>query len=104
MFDKIKSLLGLEDPVNYNELMANGAKIIDVRTPSEYKRGHIKGSINIPLQELNKKHKKLNKNNTIITCCASGARSASAKGILESNGFKEVYNGKGSMRLQSKLN
>ncbi|CAG5077432.1 rhodanese-like domain-containing protein [Parvicella tangerina] len=103
MLGKLKSMLGLEDPVNYYELIQNGAKIVDVRTPSEYRMGHIKGSINIPLQELNRKHKKLNKNQTIITCCASGVRSASAKNILESNGFKEVYNGKGWARLQSKI-
>lgn len=96
-------MLGISDPVNYNELLANGAKIIDVRTPSEYKSGHVRGSINIPLQELNQKLKKLNKKDIIITCCASGMRSASAKQILESNGFKEVYNGKGWASLQSKI-
>ncbi|MCB9198624.1 MAG: rhodanese-like domain-containing protein [Flavobacteriales bacterium] len=104
MFGKLKSMLGLEDPVDYRELLSNGAKIVDVRTPSEYRMGHIKGSVNIPLQELNSKLKKLNKSQAIITCCASGVRSASAKNILESNGFKEVYNGKGWASLQSKIN
>ena len=103
MFGKLKTMLGLEDPVDYRELLDNGAKIVDVRTPSEYRMGHIKGSVNLPLQELNRKLKKLNKNQTIITCCASGVRSAQAKSILESNGFKEVYNGKGWARLQSKI-
>lgn len=96
-------MLGLNEAIDYRELIENGAKIVDVRSPSEYRMGHIKGSVNIPLQEINKKHKKLNKNQTIITCCASGVRSASAKNILESNGFKEVYNGKGWARLQSKI-
>lgn len=104
MFGKLKSILGLEDPVDYKALLADGAKIVDVRTPSEYKMGHIKGSVNIPLQELNSKYKKLKKDQVIITCCASGVRSASAKNILESNGFKEVYNGKGWASLQSKIN
>lgn len=103
MLEKLKSMLGLNEAIDYRELIENGAKIVDVRSPSEYRMGHIKGSVNIPLQEINKKHKKLNKNQTIITCCASGVRSASAKNILESNGFKEVYNGKGWARLQSKI-
>ncbi len=103
MFGKLKTMLGLEDPIDYQLLIQNGAKIVDVRTPSEYKSGHIKGSVNIPLQELNNKWKKLKKDQVIITCCASGVRSSSAKNILESNGFKEVYNGKGWARLQSKI-
>lgn len=104
MLGKLKTLLGLEDPTDYAALLNNGAKILDVRTPSEYTSGHIQGSINIPLQELNTKFKKLNKNQVIITCCASGVRSASAKRILESKGFKEVHNGKGWASLQSKIN
>lgn len=104
MFEKLKSILGLGPSINYAELIENGAKIIDVRTPSEFKSGHIKGSVNIPLQELNKKIKKLDKNKTLITCCASGIRSRSAQSILESNGFTKVYNGKGWAGLQSRIN
>jgi rhodanese-related sulfurtransferase len=47
---------------------------------------------------------KLKKDNPIITCCASGMRSASAKSILKSNGFTEVHNGGGWSSLQNKLN
>lgn len=97
-------MLGMSEPLDFKSMLNNGAKIVDVRTPGEYKSGHIKGSINIPLQELNQKMKKLNKNDIIITCCASGMRSASAKQILTSNGFKEVHNGKGWQSLQSKIN
>lgn len=104
MFGKLKTMLGIQDPVDFRTLLGNGAKIVDVRTPSEYKMGYIKGSINIPLHELNGKYKKLNKDQVVITCCASGVRSASAKNILESKGFKEVYNGKGWASLQSKIN
>ena len=43
------------------------------------------------------------KNKTIITCCASGMRSASAKSILKSNGYTSVHNGGGWSSLQSKL-
>ena len=90
--------------VDYKQLMQTGAVILDVRTPEEYRGGHIKGSTNIPVQALNASAMaKLKKTTPIITCCASGMRSASAKSILLSNGFTEVYNGGPWSSLQSKL-
>jgi rhodanese-related sulfurtransferase len=52
---------------------------------------------------LNSNLNKLKKDKPIITCCASGMRSANAKSILKSNGFKEVYNGGGWSTLQNKI-
>lgn len=75
------------------EIISGGAVILDVRTKLEYQGGHIKNSINIPLDKLPQSLAKLKKNKPIITCCASGARSASARRLLKSNGFEEVYNG-----------
>lgn len=87
------------------QLVANGATILDVRTTGEYGSGHIKNSLNIPLQALTASSvAHLPKDKPVITCCASGMRSASAKSILVSQGFKEVYNGGGWASLQSKLN
>jgi rhodanese-related sulfurtransferase len=43
------------------------------------------------------------KNKPIITCCASGMRSASAKSILVANGFTQVHNGGGWNSLQNKI-
>lgn len=79
--------------VNLQEVISTGAVILDVRTKGEYQSGHIRNSINIPVDNLPQNIKKLNKNKAIITCCASGARSASAMRILKSNGFEQVYNG-----------
>jgi rhodanese-related sulfurtransferase len=79
--------------VNLQEVISDGAIILDVRTKDEYQSGHLKNSINIPVDKLSQNLKKLNKNKPIITCCASGARSASARKLLESNGFEQVYNG-----------
>ena len=103
MFGTIKKILGIGPSVNFSELVAAGAQIIDVRSESEFKSGHIKGSINIPLNVLNSKVSKLKKERVVITCCASGMRSASAKSILKSRGY-EVYNGGGWMSLRNKLN
>lgn len=107
MINTLKKLFGIGPKVNYADLIKQGAVILDVRSPGEYKQGHIKGSINAPLNELSKhlsKHlSKIKKDTPIITCCASGMRSASAKSILKSNGFEQVYNGGGWSSLQNKI-
>lgn len=102
MFGFLKNLFG-GTSVDYAELVKNGAQIIDVRTPAEFNGGHIKGAKNIPLQSLNQNLGKINKNKPVITCCASGARSAAAKSILQNSGFSEVYNGGGWQSLKSKI-
>jgi len=79
--------------VDLQQLISNGAVIVDVRTKGEYQSGHLKNSINIPIDKLPQNLKKLNKSRAIITCCASGARSGSARRMLKSSGFEEVYNG-----------
>ena len=71
---------------DFNELKRNGAVVVDVRTPQEYKSGHVNGSINIPLNLLNHKIDTL-KNKEVILVCRSGARAGQAKSILESNGI-----------------
>lgn len=97
-------MLGLGPKVNFSELMSQGAVIIDVRTKGEYANGHIKGSINISVDQLNKNLSKFtDKNKPIITCCASGMRSASAMSILKSNGYTTVYNGGPWTSLKSKI-
>jgi len=103
MIQKLKQMLGFGPSVDYKSLIQNGGLIIDVRTKGEYQSGHIKGSINIPLNVLSDNISKLKKDKAIITCCASGMRSASAKGILKSSGFTEVHNGGGWMSLQHKI-
>lgn len=97
-------MLGLGPSIDYKKLVESGAQIIDVRTRGEYASGHVSGSMNIPLNELQANLKKIDKNKAVITCCASGMRSASAKAVLVSMGVKEVYNGGGWMSLNGKLN
>jgi len=104
MIDTIKQFFGFGPKVDYKELMNSGATVVDVRTKAEYQQGHIRGSINIPLNNLSNHYSKLNKTKPIITCCASGVRSAQAKSILKANGFAEVHNGGGWSSLNNKLN
>ena len=88
--------------VDFKALVKDGAMIIDVRTPAEFKSGHVKGAVNIPLQSLQANFSKIPKNKTIITCCASGMRSGSAKSLLKAAGYT-VHNGGGWTSLNSKL-
>lgn len=103
MINTLKNLFGFGPKVDYAALVKQGAVILDVRSPKEYQQGHIKGSINAPLNDLSRQLSKLKKENTVITCCASGMRSASAKSILKSNGFTQVHNGGGWSSLQNKI-
>ena len=67
--------------------------ILDVRTPSEYKSGHIKGAKSLPVNSFAVELKKLEsyKDRPILVHCASGGRSPSAVRILLKNNFKNVY-------------
>lgn len=104
MLNLFKKLFNMGPEVDYKQLVKDGAIILDVRTPGEYAGGHISGSLNIPVQNLqNASLSELKKGKPIITCCASGMRSATARNILVSRGFGEVYNGGGWYGLQSKL-
>ena len=102
MLEAIKGLFGL-DKTDYATLVKQGAVILDVRNKNEFAGGHIKNSINIPLDQLEKNLSKFSKDKTIITCCASGMRSASAKSILQNNGYKNVHNGGGWSSLNNKI-
>ena len=70
-----------------------GALIIDVRTPEEFEEGHIEGSLNIPLDEIEKAMSWLQKDVPTVVVCASGSRSAYAFKMLKTNGYEKVYNG-----------
>jgi phage shock protein E len=93
MLNLLKNMFSSAPEANYAELVKNGAIIVDVRTPGEFKSGHIKESINIPLDDIRNKTEELKKKNkVIITCCRSGNRSGMAKSMLESAGI-ECHNG-----------
>ena len=82
MINTLKKIFGLGPKVDYKELIKNGAQIIDVRTSGEYASGHIKGSLNIPLNSISANVKKIKKDTPLSTCCASGMRRAGAKATL----------------------
>lgn len=104
MIESLKQLLGFEPAVDFVKIVEQGAVILDVRSKSEYDQGHINGSINISIDKLTSNlHQLKDKKKPVVTCCASGMRSATAKSILKSEGYLQVYNGGSWHDLQNKI-
>ncbi|MBK8554788.1 MAG: rhodanese-like domain-containing protein [Lewinellaceae bacterium] len=102
MFNFIKKLFG--PGVDFKALAAAGALIIDVRTPEEFKQGHLKGSVNIPLQIIAGKIPEIQKKNkVVIAICRTGSRSSMATGMMKRAGI-EAYNGGSWNGLAHKIN
>ena len=88
MADNILS--GLTESVQWNELadrMADGARLIDVRTPGEFNAGHVDGAINIPVDDLRERFAEIPKENVIVTCQV-GQRGHTASTLLRELGIK----------------
>lgn len=74
---------------NGRELVANGALLLDVRTPEEFADRHLDGAVNIPVQELGARVRELGaKDRPVVVYCRSGARSASATKLLKNAGYE----------------
>ena len=83
--------------INETELkkyLKEGAILVDVRSPQEYREGHLDGAILIPEYELNIKHlsKFRSKNEIIVLYCSNGIRSRKAQKKLEKLGYLNVSN------------
>jgi len=73
-----------------------GAKIIDVRTPEEFKEEHYPNALNIPVDQIRERLTEVGgKNGPIVLYCASGSRSAFAARMLRSAGYTDVINAGG---------
>lgn len=107
---KIKSILCnrntrcSSDELSYNQAMKYiktnpETVLLDVRSQQEYREGHLKGSINIPLYELLVKAKieLPNKNIPIIVYCQTGHRSRKALDILKKEEYENLYTIKGGL-------
>lgn len=103
MINFFKKLFSGNPAKDFRQMVNDGAVILDVRTRAEFQGGSIKGSINIPLNELSGSINKLNPAKTVITCCASGMRSATACSLLKRSGFAVVHNGGGWPSLERRL-
>jgi rhodanese-related sulfurtransferase len=92
MLKFLKSLFDDDTSISEPGLL-DGAVILDVRPPSEYRQEHLRGSKNIPISEIKSMLETIRKwNKPVITVCRSGVRSAVARSVLVAAGI-EAYNG-----------
>lgn len=79
-----------------DEKIANGAKIVDVRTPMEFEEEHFPNAVNISVDQVEERLDEFgDKNKPVIVYCASGSRSAYAARVLKMAGYKDVINAGG---------
>ena len=88
----MKRIKNIDDGVRiFNE--TDGALLIDVRTRSEFKEGHIPGSVNIPLQMIDQVEDIAESTDMpLFVYCRSGGRSGQAAVLLEERGYTDVQN------------
>jgi len=75
----------------------DGAMLLDVREPHEFKYAHIAGSILIPLNQLPARLTELDKEREIVVICHHGMRSMQAANFLVQSGFQRIGNLKGGI-------
>jgi len=99
----MESLFGKKEKIDFKALMQQGALVIDVRSPAEYRSGHVPGSINIALEQIGATINSLKQRKSpLIMVCRSGTRSNIATGLLKNAGL-EVYNGGAWDSLKHKI-
>lgn len=92
MLNFLKQIFGNNNDT-LKQAIAEGAFLVDVRTPAEFKSGSVKGAVNIPLDTLSSQLDRFKNKKHIVVFCRSGMRSSQAKAILEKNGLNNVING-----------
>ncbi|MBI5070436.1 MAG: rhodanese-like domain-containing protein [Deltaproteobacteria bacterium] len=83
---------GLVDAATARTLAASGVRVVDVRTPAEFAAGHVPGALNIPFEEMERRHAELGPPSTpVLLYCRSGRRSGIAAEVLRGKGFDRLY-------------
>lgn len=67
-----------------------GAPVVDVREPAEFREGHVPGAVNIPMGQLTARLSEIDRNRPVHVVCASGNRSSAMTDILTANGFDAI--------------
>lgn len=78
-------------------LLRQGATLVDVRSAGEFASGHVRGAINIPVDQIGARLGEIPAGRPVVLYCFSGARSASAAQTLRRAGRSDVHNA-GAMR------
>lgn len=82
------------------------AVVLDIRNKQAYNAGHIIDAINIPVDDLEKDLRKINKHKSkkLIIVCQTGADAHKAVKVLKINGFKQLFSLKGGVKLWEEAN
>jgi len=88
------------------QMKESSSQIVDVRTPEEFKEGHITNAVNMNVtgDDFEKQIESLDKEKPVMVYCKSGGRSARAASILKEKGFKNVYDLDGGIIGWNKAN
>ncbi|GMR17523.1 MAG: rhodanese-like domain-containing protein [Gammaproteobacteria bacterium] len=99
---KAQGLTNIE-PTEAVQLINADAAVIDVRSPEAFARGHIVNARNIPIDELDASHAKLEqlKSQPILAVCDAGVTSTRAVNALRKSGLERVYGLKGGLNAWS---
>lgn len=90
-----------KDPELARKLIAEGAAVIDVRSPDEFASGHVPTATNIPVDQVASRIADVeslvhhDKTKPVVVYCGTGNRAGKAKAQLETAGFTQVVNGGG---------
>lgn len=103
LFGLLLSACGNEAQVKAWNMIDNGALIVDVRSPGEFRSGHLPNAKLIPVNQVSARINEFgaNKDRPIVVYCRSGSRSGKAESILKQNGYSNVHNGGGYGALMS---
>jgi len=71
-----------------DERVRDGGLLLDVRTVGEYRRGHIEGALNIPIDDLRNRIDELPRDRLLLVYCLTGFRSYLACRILDQGGYR----------------
>ncbi|HZN11935.1 MAG TPA: MBL fold metallo-hydrolase [Blastocatellia bacterium] len=91
----LASMLIPQMPVDeLHDQIAEGGELqlIGVRRPGEYAGGHVPGAVNAPLAHLAERASEFDPARPTAVICAGGYRSATATSILQSRGFRKLFN------------
>lgn len=102
MFKILKTMFSNKEN-NLAQIVNDGAFLVDVRSPLEFSSEKVKGSVNIPVDQIQNHLTKFKDKGNIVVFCRSGARSSQAKAILERNGITKVTNGGTWQNVESLL-
>lgn len=87
--------------VDYKQLIAQGATLVDVRSDGEFAEGSLDGAVHVPHDQAEARLDAFGaKDEPVVLFCRSGGRAGSVKNLLESNGWTQVHNAGGLSDLK----